>query len=191
MRRKQLFVLLFLLLACGHVPQTRYFLVDVPAPARATAGKQVTLWIKAVDADAVHGQDRLLYRTSEYEVHYDPYRRWALMPAEMIQQKVLDYLRQSSLFRHVTERMPEPGVAVWSATITIRQFEEVVTSRGRVGRVAMRWQVNEGQSAKIVWEGEVQAEAAIQGSDAEGIIQAISKATESTLQQALQKLQSL
>jgi hypothetical protein len=113
------------------------------------------------------------------------------MPADMIQQKVLDYLRQSSLFSHVTEQVPEPEAQVWTVTIVIRQFEEVVKGEGRVGRVAMRWQVNEGQSARILWEGDVQAEAAIQGREAEGIVQAISRATESTLQQALQKLQSL
>jgi uncharacterized lipoprotein YmbA len=191
MRRIKLLAFLALLLACGRVPQTRYFLVDVPAPARTTAGKQVTLWIKSVSADAVHGQDRLLYLTSDYEVNYDPYRRWALMPADMIKQKVVDYCRQSALFNQVTEEVPEPGTLAWSATISIFQFEEVVKNDGRVGRVALRWQVKEGHSAKVLWEGDVQAESAIQGRDAEAIIQAISRATASTLQQALQKLRSM
>jgi len=180
-----------LVLACGRVPQTHYFIIDVPSPARVTTGKQVTLWLKSVSADAIRSQDRLVYRTSEVEVHYDPYRRWALPPTEMIRQQVLEYCRQSALFRQVTEEVPEAGTAVWSVSVILRRFEEVVKPEGRIALVAMRWQVYEGVSAKVIWAGDVEAEAPIQGDEAGAIIRAISQATEQSLQQALQRLQSL
>ncbi len=180
-----------LLLACGRVPQTHYFIIDVPAPAKVTTGKQITLWLKSVSGDAIRSQDRLLYRTSEVEVHFDPYRRWALPPTDMIRQQVLDYCRQAALFRQVTEEVPEAGTAVWSASVIIRRFEEVVTPEGRIALVAMRWQVYEGVSAKEIWAGDVHAQAAIRGAEAGAIVRAISEATEKCLQQALQRLQSL
>jgi len=181
-----IFSLLFF--ACGHAPQTRYFLIDVPRPKQVRAAKDTDLWLKEVRTDAVHNQDRLIYRTSPYEIHYDSYRRWALAPVEMVKQSTLDYLGRVGLFRQVAENLPNRQQPYWCLSLTIRQFEEVLTGTQRFARVALQVGVEEGLAGLSLWEGEVMAEAPIQGQDTEAIIQAMSTATEKTLQQLTAQL---
>jgi uncharacterized lipoprotein YmbA len=191
MKKNVSLLLLVFVISCGHVPQTHYYLIDVAGPTPTGIKKNSLLWLKTVSTDALHSQDRLMYRTSAYEIQFDPYRRWALAPAEMIKQKTMDYLRQSGLFVQVTDELPKLERSFWSLTMTINQFEEFVSSDKRFGRMLVHVQVGEGPAEKLLWEGDVQAEALIQGSDVSSIIQAMSAATEKVLQQVTEQLLQL
>jgi len=191
MKKCALIVLPLLWLGCGHAPQTHYYLIEVAGPKKSEAKKDLVLWLKDVSADAVHTQDRLIYRTSVYEVQFDPYRRWALTPAEMIKQSALDYLAGARLFKQVSEILPGSEQPYWALELTIRQFEEYVTPGRRSGRVQINGQVREGSSGQVFWEGACSAESAIQGADATAIVQAMSAATEKALQQLVEQLSRL
>lgn len=177
------------LVACGHAPQTRYYLLAVPDPQHGAVKKELVLRLASVTADAVHSQDRLIFRTSDYEVQFDPYRRWALAPAEMIQQSALDFLAKAGAFKRVTASPPDAQERFWSLALAVRAFEEIVTPERRFGRVSLQAQVNEGMGGLPIWEGTLTAEETIQGADADAIIRALSLATEKTLQQLIEQLE--
>ncbi|NLP09115.1 hypothetical protein GX408_01835, partial [bacterium] len=133
-----------LLVACGHVPQTRYYVIAAPEPQPGAVKKELVLRLAPVTADAVHAQDRLIFRTSDYEVQFDPYRRWALAPNEMIQQSAMDFFTKAGAFKRVTASLPDPQERFWSLALAVRAFEEIVTPKRRFGRVSLQAQVSEG-----------------------------------------------
>ncbi|OPZ71272.1 MAG: hypothetical protein BWY83_01226 [bacterium ADurb.Bin478] len=177
------------LFACGHMPQARYYLLAVPDPQPGAVKKELVLRLASVTADAVHSQDRLIFRTSGYEVQFDPYRRWALAPTEMIQQSTLDFLAKTGVFKRVTATLPDAQERFWSLAIAVRAFEEIVTPERRFGRVSLQAQVSEGVRDLPIWEGTLTAEETIQGTDADDIIRALSLATEKTLRQLIEQLE--
>ncbi len=188
MKKCVLWLLIFIVFSCGHVPPTHYYLLDISRPQASTAKKNAMLWIKEVSADAVHVQDRLIYRTSAFEIQYDPYRRWALTPTDMVKQEIMDYLRYTGLFSRISDRPSSLEQNFKSLSIRIREFEEYTSTAKRCGRVAFHVQIAEGVEDKLAWEGVLEAEADIKGSDAQAIVQAMSQAMEKTLQQLLEKL---
>ncbi|HPI72154.1 MAG TPA: ABC-type transport auxiliary lipoprotein family protein [bacterium] len=177
------------LVACGHVPQTRYYLIAVQDPHPGSLKKELVLRLSSVTADAVHAQDRLIFRASGYEVQFDPYRRWALAPTEMIQQSAMDFFAKAGVFKRVTASLPDPQERFWSLSIAVRAFEEIVTPERRIGRVSLQAWVSEGMHDLPIWEGQLTAEETIQGADAESIIRALSLAAGKTLQQLLAQLE--
>lgn len=188
MKRRGLLPLFFLCFSCGHMPAIRYYLLDVPQPQTVAAKKNVTLWLKEVSADAVHVQDRMIYRTSAFEIQFDPYRRWALTPTEMVKQATLDYLRQAGLFSRVSDRLTVMDQPFRSLSLKLGKFEEYSTAAKRCARVALHAQVSEGREEKLLWEGDLDAEVNIQGADSQAIVSAMSLALEKTLQQLTDKL---
>jgi len=177
------------LVSCGHVPQTRYYLIAVPDPQPGVLKKELVLRLTSVSADAVHSQDRLIFRTSDYEVQFDPYRRWALAPTEMIQQSALDFFAKAGAFKRVTASLPDAQERFWSLALAVRAFDEIVTPERRFGRVSLQARVSEGMRDLPIWEGTLTAEETIQGTDANAIIRALSLATEKALQQLIEQLE--
>ena len=98
MKRSTPILVFLLLLSCGRVPESRYFTVDYSLPQRGAADGRGILFVQSFTADDVHAQDKLVYRTSDYEVKLDHYRRWISSPTEMLTKKATEHLREMAIF---------------------------------------------------------------------------------------------
>jgi uncharacterized lipoprotein YmbA len=115
---------LLFLAACATAPEERYFRVDpaLPAPT-AEAPLPVTLGVARVAAPEPYRQERILYRTSPYEVQLYGADRWESSPVDMVGHALLERLRRSGLFRRVVPwRRGEADVRL---EVRLRRFEEV------------------------------------------------------------------
>ena len=164
---------MLLLAACATAPEERYFRVDpaLPAPT-AEAPLPVTLGVARVAAPEPYRQERIIYRTSPYEVQLYGSDRWESSPVDMVGQALLDRLRRSGLFRRVVPwRRGEADVRL---EVRLRRFEEVDEADAWYGVVELEYEVVDGDGKGLlrgVSDQRVRAEA----HTVDGVVRALSR----------------
>ncbi len=106
MRRIQIgLVLIFagITAACSASRPVKYYVLDTgPTPISASQPRYpVTLLVSRIFTSHLYRDDRLVYGSGQVQLGTYEYERWAETPADMMQQKVLAYLRASGDYRSV------------------------------------------------------------------------------------------
>jgi ABC-type uncharacterized transport system auxiliary subunit len=88
--------------ACASRPVKYYVLDTGPAPMNASQPRYpVTLLVSRINTLHLYRDDRLVYGSGEYQLGTYEYQRWAESPADMMQEKLIAYLRSSGAYRSV------------------------------------------------------------------------------------------
>jgi uncharacterized lipoprotein YmbA len=164
---------MLLLAACATAPEERYFRVDpaLPAPT-AEAPLPVTLGVARVAAPEPYRQERILYRTSPYEVQLYGADRWESSPVDMVGHALLERLRRSGLFRRVVPwRRGEADVRL---EVRLRRFEEVDEADGWYGVVELEYEVVDGDGKSLLRGGSDQRVRA-EAHTVDGVVRALSR----------------
>jgi ABC-type uncharacterized transport system auxiliary subunit len=164
---------LLFLAACATAPEERYFRVDpaLPAPT-AEAPLPVTLGVARVAAPEPYRQERILYRTSPYEVQLYGADRWESSPVDMVGHALLERLRRSGLFRRVVPwRRGEADVRL---EVRLRRFEEVDEADGWYGVVELEYEVVDGDGKSLLRGGSDQRVRA-EAHTVNGVVRALSR----------------
>ena len=163
---------LLFLAACATAPEERYFRVDPPLPApTAEAPLSVTLGVARVAAPEPYRQERILYRTSPYEVQLYGADRWESSPVDMVGHALLERLRRSGLFRRVVPwRRGEADVRL---EVRLRRFEEVDEADGWYGVVELEYEVVDGDGKSLLRGGSDQRVRA-EAHTVDGVVRALS-----------------
>jgi len=164
---------LLFLAACATAPEERYFRVDpaLPAPT-AEAPLPVTLGVARVAAPEPYRQERILYRTSPYEVQLYGADRWESSPVDMVGHALLERLRRSGLFRRVVPwRRGEADVRL---EVRLRRFEEVDEADGWYGVVELEYEVVDGDGKSLLRGGSDQRVRA-EAHTVDGVVRALSR----------------
>ena len=164
---------MLLLAACATAPEDRYFRVDpaLPAPT-AEAPLPVTLGVARVAAPEPYRQERILYRTSPYEVQLYGADRWESSPVDMVGHALLERLRRSGLFRRVVPwRRGEADVRL---EVRLRRFEEVDEADGWYGVVELEYEVVDGDGKSLLRGGSDQRVRA-EAHTVDGVVRALSR----------------
>jgi len=165
------------LFACGHVPETRYFLIHYQSEPQSMKKVGGTLVVKRFSSERIYNQDKFVYRPSDYEVKFDNYRRWTTLPSEMLTEQAVAHLRASGLFDRIT-MTPPSDFKFLELSANIQEFDEVVQGQDRVARIALWVSIKKFPERELVWEGLIKSEQPIVKPDTEGIVEAVSKATQ-------------
>ncbi|PID57079.1 hypothetical protein CSB45_09185 [candidate division KSB3 bacterium] len=96
------------LTACTSVPITHYYtfqpsLKVAPQATESVASSPFSLRVESFGGDIPYQQDKIIFRTSAYEVNFYEYHQWLRPPAELVTERVLDLAGASGLFQHVFE----------------------------------------------------------------------------------------
>ena len=163
---------LLLLAACATAPEVRYFRVDParPAPA-AEAPLPVTLGVARVAAPEPYRQERIIYRTSPYEVQMYGADRWESSPVDMVGHALLERLRRSGLFRRVVPW--RAGDADVRLDVRLRRFEEVDEADAWYGVVELEYEVVAGDGTSLLRGGSDQRVRA-EARTVDGVVRALS-----------------
>lgn len=100
-----------------------YMLTLTTTPEAATQAAQATLVVRPFSANEPYNQERLVYRTSPYQLDFYDYHRWAALPAEQVADWTRRYLRGAALFASVYPT--GEGSADFALGGRIRQFDEI------------------------------------------------------------------
>jgi ABC-type uncharacterized transport system auxiliary subunit len=82
-------------------PEVHHYTLSLHLPEAASGSGQSSLVVHAFSAHAPYNQERLVYRTSPYQLDFYNYHRWASPPTEQVVDLVRRYLRGTALFAKV------------------------------------------------------------------------------------------
>lgn len=81
------------------LPQPEFYSLSSEMPLEVMPSKKLggTVRILNFTAAAPFSEPFIAYRSDPYRLHYDRFRRWVGPPSELVQELVIDYLRESGL----------------------------------------------------------------------------------------------
>ena len=188
--KKLLLIFMLFLLSCGQVPETRYFTIDYDYSMTGQSGGKGLLLIKKFKSDPVYFQDKLIYKTSRYEIKFDNYRRWVLAPSEMLTYKAAEHLRRAGIFERVTTITPRNKEFLILSGM-LKNFEEFVENEKRIARVTVFFKLKKNHDETFIWTKEISSTVPIHNSGIEGIIESMSKATQQVFDELTGNLSDL
>jgi ABC-type uncharacterized transport system auxiliary subunit len=183
-------ILTAMFLACGSAPETRYFSVyyDVPMVS-AKAGSKV-LFVQKLTANPLLRTDKMIYKPSKYEYKFDYYRRWVEEPADMLTFLLVRHLRARGTFKDVT-LAPLRSQAFYMLTGQLRRFEETFENGKHLARISLAIKVQDMKTQDMLFDDTLDSYSEISRPGEEGILDAMSEATKSLLDDLTEKLEVL
>ena len=174
------------LASCAASPEIRYFRVEYPL-ARSTADGPlpVTLGIARLGASEPYHQERIIFRTSPYQVQYYTYDRWESPPVEMVNDRLLEHFAARGRFQRV---MPwRRGETLdYRLEARLRRFEELDEAYGWYGLVEMEYEVV-ARDGRSLWRGVTSQRVRAEARNPEGTVEALSRGLQAALDEVVTK----
>ncbi|RMI03313.1 MAG: hypothetical protein D6681_10190 [Calditrichaeota bacterium] len=188
---KQLFgsLLMLLLLHCAGTPPMFYYRIDYSPPSADSLNHLLpaVIGVDRFDADVLYDQDRIVYRSSPYEVQFYNYRRWIAPPPRLVKDRVYEHLRASGLFRQVV-RLPSLIPTDYVLQGRIKAFEEWDEADRWFGQVTIVFQLYRVEDRELVWEGEFSHKTPTRQKTPVEVVRAISESLKTVIDQALHSM---
>lgn len=181
---------LAILAACGTVPETRYYTIELNQLSEQPHRIGQFLHVQKFDASPVLKYDKLMYKSSLYEIKYDAYRRWAAAPNILISEKAVEYFAESGLFDNVVTEIP-PSRNGYSLFGYISHFEESVKAGKRIALVSINFDIFALHDRSLLLHKNIKQTAAIEDETIDGIMAAMSRATQSVFENLAKEFISL
>lgn len=179
-----------ILAGCAHIPLTHYYTFDpdrVAAP-ETTAGDPapVVLAIGAFEARIPYQHDRLVFRTSPYEVGFYEYHKWLRPLPELVHTQVVRQGRASGLFSRVHGQAFQME-ADYILTGTLTMFDRWDRASSSEARVEIAYQLLDAYGERILWADSIATSAPVATlEDAVTTVQSFETALHVNIQHALE-----
>jgi ABC-type uncharacterized transport system auxiliary subunit len=138
---------------CGAVPEKRFYaMVNEPDGTVARASSPcIRSAVVAVPEIAVpYDNDRIVFRTDEYQVQYFNYDLWVSQPQEMLQQLVAGRLERAHAFSAIDPQLVSARDHLTMLT-TIEALEVIAKDHLVEARLAMSFRLEDGAVDQVVW----------------------------------------
>jgi ABC-type uncharacterized transport system auxiliary subunit len=174
------------LAACAAAPEIRYFRVEYPLPGpSANSPLPLTLGIARLTAPEPYHQERIIYRTSPYQVQYYAYDRWESPPVDMVNDRLLEQFAASGWFRRVVPW--RRGEALdYRLEARLRRFEELDEADGWYGLVELEYEIVDRDGRSLLREVASQRVRA-EPRNPEGTAEALSRGLRAALDEVVTK----
>ncbi|MBD3385143.1 hypothetical protein GF407_09465 [candidate division KSB1 bacterium] len=171
--------------ACGHMPQIRYYRLQVP-PGKDGSEKSTgqPLYIMPVQSAPIYQQEKMIYQLSPYEIRFDHYRRWVEPPVKLLRRKALEYFRSTGVFSMTTDRPPLDD-DFWVLEIDLMDLKEVVDDQNRSVVFHLRARFASQAEQQHIWQGMIEKRQKIQKPGGDGTAHATSLAIENAFDELL------
>jgi ABC-type uncharacterized transport system auxiliary subunit len=172
--------------ACATSPEIRYFRVEYPlAGPSANSPLPLTLGIARLAAPEPYRQERIIYRTSPYEVQSYVYARWEAPPVDMLNDRLLEQFAASGRFRSVVPwRRGE--VLDYRLEPRLRRFEELDEADGWYGLVELEYEVVDRDGRSLLREVTSQR-VRVEARTMDGVVEALSRGLRAALDEVVTK----
>ncbi len=168
---------------CSGVPQTYYYQIDYDMPASSSQALPINLGITQFKADIPYQGDRIVYRSSQYEVQYYHYRRWVAPPVKLAEQMTVEQFMTSGAFRQV-RTLPFQTSVDYILGGNIEAFEEWDEENSWFGNVRINFHLTERKSGDIVWQKTFSKKTAAAKREPVEVVKAISESMRQVLAEA-------
>lgn len=171
-------VLLMLLIAvfsasCGASRPIKYYALNVPPePAQDPSSQYpVSLLVTRVVAGHLYRDDRLVYRTSEFELGAYEYQRWSEPAVDMIQQSLIAALRATKQYRSV-----DPIASNMRGDYIVRTHLDALDEIDKpqlTARFSLRMELYDPKSAQVLWSDSYAHDQPVQGKNVVDVVAAL------------------
>ena len=193
MQLKRLSMLLSLCLwasltGCGaKIPPTHYYTfaphAESMAQQPAAASVPAMLGLAAFDANAPYQQDKIVFRTSPYEVNFYEYHKWLRPPTDIVTETVRQQIAAARLFRAVQDDDARTDYLLRGRILMFDQW--YIEQRSSEIRIEIRYQLQEAEDERTIWTETIATKATTPSLDILGTIQAFETALQQNIRQAI------
>ena len=108
----------------------------------------------------------------------------------MLTHKAAEHLRRAGLYDWVTLVPPREKQNL-TLNGTLKNFEELVVNEKRMAKVTIHFELQNSQPNELVWSKEISSSVPIENSGVDGIVQAMSTATQQVFDELARNLGDL
>jgi len=172
---------------CGGARPSKYYALDLPAPAPATVNTYpVTLLVGRITAPHLYRDDRIVYRTGATQLGAYEYHRWAEPPTDMLEALLVRMLRGSGKYSSVQQlRSNARGDFILRGRL--HHFEEVADPE-LVARLVMEIELYEQKTGTTVWSHFYSHDEPVSGKEIPVVVEALNRNVRRGLEQVAQGL---
>ncbi len=179
---------LFLFGCGGKIPTTHYYTLRFPPPApRADPKTTLVLEIEPFKAAMNLRDDRIIYYESPTEFSFYEYHRWSPDPATMLTELTRRRLHELDVFAHV-RLVPSHEPSDYTLKGHVLNFDELDYEPGGKVRVTLDLRLVRASDKKTVWSDRREVTHSIDPSGVDGVVNALSAASDQLLSEALPAL---
>jgi ABC-type uncharacterized transport system auxiliary subunit len=174
------------------VPPTYFYRVDQNLDGDLSNGSdvlQVSIAVVPFKADILYESDKIVYRSSPYEVQFYHYRRWIAPPRKLVTEELFKHYRMSGAFKQVV-RLPSTLAIDYVLTGQIQSFEEWDEENAWYGLVALEFQLQDPETKEIVWESVISERSLAEKKDPVSVVRAISTSLNAVISRSIAELKS-
>jgi ABC-type uncharacterized transport system auxiliary subunit len=137
-----------------NIPLTHYYTFQ-PAGEKAvqkdTSKYPYVIGVEEFEANVPYKQDKIVFRTSAYEVNFYEYHKWLRPPTELLQEQAVELLISSALFQKVHTYVFE-SFADYSLHGRIVMFDQWYGKDTAASvHVGITYQLISHEQQRIVW----------------------------------------
>lgn len=148
---------------CANIPPTHYytFRPDIEKKAKTISPKYP--YIVAIDtfeADIPYQQDKIVYRTSPYEVNFYEYRKWLRPLEELVTEQALKLVSSSGMFQDIHARAFD-AYSDYIVRGRIKMFDQWYSEGAFSVQVRLEYYLVAPQEERIIWMDTVETKANI------------------------------
>ncbi len=171
-----------LLAGCGAARPIKYYSLDPPAVTPAAQRLDVSLLVGRIGAPLVYRDTRIVYRTGANELGLYDEHRWAEAPALMVEEMLLQSLRNSRRYRSV-QLIASNAQGDYIVRGRVERFEEV-EGKPMAARVWLHLSLYDPKSGHTVWTQNYEQDQDVAGNEMSAVVAALDQ----NLQRGIQEL---
>jgi ABC-type uncharacterized transport system auxiliary subunit len=178
---------LFLMIGCASVPPTHYYtfqpqIGSSTSPAAPTY--PVTLGVEAYEAETPYQQERIVFRTSPYEVNFYEYHRWLRPPTDLVTEQAQKLLQSSGLFQRVRPYTyeSEPDYVIRGRILLFDQWYNGTSSSIQVG---IQYQLLDVVPEQVIWSDVIETTVSVPTLDIVDTVKGFETAVHQNIEQAI------
>lgn len=171
----RLAILLTFFVACaGKLPETRFYQLSAPVPAKHTPGDLI-IALDSFETDAAYDDERIVYRTTPYRLDYYQYHRWSAAPGTIVGNYLEQALERSGHFKAVSrEASDRSPVIIRGRVLALEEVDRSKTSW--LGRIVLELTLADAKTGEVLWSEQYEEHEPLRVQSPEGLAEALSTA---------------
>ncbi len=173
----------------GKIPLTRYYTLDLAAPAPAPQRLEFSGVVMPFRTAGIVDRNRIVYRESREEVGFYEYHKWAENPRAKIAEALIKQLLARGSFAGLT-LFDGRAKGDYILRGSIDRLEEVDYDPPVSAAVAISLELIDGKSAEVVWSAAATKTGPVASADVRSVVRGLSQAADQGIDELAGKLDS-
>jgi ABC-type uncharacterized transport system auxiliary subunit len=178
---------------CANIPLTHYYTFQPEVEKKGGTKAPKYPYVMAVDtfeADVPYQQDKIVFRTSPYEVNFYEYHKWLRPPEELVTNQIVKLVSAAGMFQNVHARAFE-AYSDYIIRGKIKMFDQwYKEDKTSFVQVHLEYYLIASEEEQIIWTDTVKTTADISNLNIVETVKGFETALQENILQALTSIDS-